>query len=146
MYQGVEASNEEFTSTFPIGSYGYYWELSQHLPDTLEAPIFATFRNASVPNGLEIPGPIDYPRGIIYAVQVGAFRNNLPMSFYYQFAPVVSEEHGDGIHRYTAGFFNTYKEAYGSLKLIKELGYKDAFVVVLNNGKRVKMTEDLKRK
>jgi hypothetical protein len=133
-----------FQSKFAVGSYGYYWELSQNLPDTLIEPIFATFSHPDIPSDAKIPGPVKYPRGIVFVVQVGAFRRDLPLSFYHQFAPVLSEEKGQGIHRYTAGLFVTFQQAKESEQIIKKLGFSDAFVAALKDGKRIPLNEAIR--
>jgi hypothetical protein len=135
------AQTVNFKSQFPFGSYGYYWELSQNLPDSLKEPIFATFTRADIPPDAKIPGPVRYPKGIVFVVQVGAFRRDLPLSFYHQFAPILSEDKGQGIHRYTAGLFVTIAQARESLQIIKNLGFSDAFIAALKDGRRIPLNE-----
>lgn len=122
---------------YPKGSYLDLMQVASQLPDTLRKPIFATFPNAKIPEDFEFPSNIKYPRGIIYVVQVGAFRNKIDPELYRKFSPVVKEAKGDGIYRYTAGFFPKFGSAQIALRQIKQMGFKDAFIVALNDGVRI---------
>ena len=85
------------------------------------------------------PIPIDpvMPDGLIFQVQVGAFRNPIPQDLYKEFAPVMGQELSNGITRYRAGLFRIYKEAKDTRDLIRQKGYSDAFVVVYVDGERL---------
>jgi hypothetical protein len=87
----------------------------------------------------EKPIPIDpvMPDGLIFQVQVGAFRNPIPQDLYKEFAPVMGQRLANGITRYRAGLFRIYKEAKDTRDLIREKGYSDAFVVVYVDGERL---------
>ncbi|MEY2937594.1 MAG: hypothetical protein RL062_183 [Bacteroidota bacterium] len=122
---------------FPKGSYLDLMQIALHLPDTLKQPIFSTFPNTNIPEDFDFPTNIKYPSGLIYVVQVGAFRNKLDPAFYKRFAPVVKEAKGDGVFRYTAGFFPKYGSAQIALRQIKQIGFKDAFIVAIQDGVRV---------
>ena len=50
------------------------------------------------------------------------------------------------MYRYSAGTFNTYREALAYSQQLKQAGIHDAFVVVYQNNRRVRLTEDLKIK
>ena len=75
-----------------------------------------------------------------------AFRKPIPVSFYTKFAPVVKEYKSEGVYRYTAGFFPKYNSAVIALKQVKILGYKDAFIVALQDGKRIEIPKSIKMK
>jgi hypothetical protein len=122
---------------FPRGSYLDLMQIALHLPDTLKQPVFGTFPNTNIPEDFDFPTNIKYPSGLIYVVQVGAFRNKLDPAFYKRFAPVVKEAKGDGVFRYTAGFFPKYGSAQIALRQIKQIGFKDAFIVAIQDGVRV---------
>ncbi len=126
---------------FPKGSYLDLMQRVVNLPDTLKLPIFSTYPSNSIPNDFDFPTNITYPRGIIYVVQVGAFKKKIEPSFYEKFAPVVKEAKGDGVYRYTAGFFPKYGSAQIALRQIKQFGYKDAFIVALKDGVRIPLPE-----
>ena len=91
------------------------------------------------------PIPIDeearIPEGIIFKVQIGAFRNPIPQDLFKGFAPVSGERTGSGITRYTAGIFQQFTSADKAKQEIRNLGYSDAFVVAFRDGKRISIAE-----
>ena len=91
----------------------------------------------------ENPIPLNpkLPKGLIYKVQVGAFRNPIPQNLFKGFAPISAEKVKDDITRYRVGYFKTLKNANDAKNQVRSLGYKDAFVVALNNGSRIKLSE-----
>ena len=91
----------------------------------------------------ENPIPLNpkLPKGLIYKVQVGAFRNPIPQDLFKGFAPISAEKVKDDITRYRVGYFKTLQNANDAKNQVRSLGYKDAFVVALNNGSRIKLSE-----
>ena len=89
------------------------------------------------------PIPINpkLPDGLIYKVQVGAFRNPIPQDLFRGFAPISAEKVRDDITRYRVGYFTSYNEANSAKNQIRGSGYIDAFVVALNNGNRITLSE-----
>ena len=59
------------------------------------------------------------------------------------FAPISAEKVRDDITRYRVGYFKTYQDANKAKNQIRGLStsYRDAFVVAINNGKRIKLSE-----
>lgn len=92
---------------------------------------------------VEQPIPLNpiMPEGVVYKVQVGAFRNAIPQDHFGKFAPLAGEELNNGIIRYTAGLFVAYNTADGAKEQIRDIGYQDAFVVAFRNGKRISLAE-----
>lgn len=88
-----------------------------------------------------IPIDVPLPDGIIYKVQVGAFRNPISQDLFKGFAPLMGEKVSTGITRYTAGIFLDFANADEAKKGIRALGYKDAFVVAFKDGKRINVSE-----
>jgi len=78
---------------------------------------------------VEQPIPLNplMPEGVVYKVQVGAFRNAIPQDHFGEFAPLAGEELNNGITRYTAGLFVAYNAADGAKEQIRAIGYQDAF-------------------
>ena len=93
----------------------------------------------------ENPIPLNpkIPKGLIFKVQVGAFRNPIPQDLFQGFAPISAEKVRDDITRYRVGYFKTYQDANQAKNQIRALSssYRDAFVVAINNGKRIKLSE-----
>ncbi len=139
-------SQRFFQKEFPVNSYNYLMQYGANLPDTLKQAVFKTFKNPSIDEDAVFAENVRYPKGLIYVIQVGAFRKPIPVSFYKSFAPVVKEYKSEGVYRYTAGFFPKYNSALIALKQIRNLGYKDAFIVALQDGKRIEIPKSIKVK
>ena len=88
-----------------------------------------------------IPINTELPSGIIYKVQVGAFRNPIPQDLFKGFTPLMGEKLPNGITRYTAGIFTAEDAANAAKNEIRNLGYTDAFVVAFKDGKRISIAE-----
>ena len=88
-----------------------------------------------------IPLNVRAPKGLVYRVQVGAFRKPIPQNLYSSFNPVSGELSPNGLTLYMAGYFNNAKNAVSARKQIQELGYSDAFVVAYCNGKKITLGE-----
>ncbi len=85
-----------------------------------------------------IPVNPPLPDGIIFKVQIGAFKNPIPQNSFKGLSPIAAEKiKGSKFTRYLAGLFNTYEGARAALSEIKTIGYSDAFIVAYKNGKRV---------
>ena len=84
-----------------------------------------------------IPVNNEMPKGIIYQVQVGAFRNKIDPSIFNGLSPLVGEKTSSGIIRYKVGYFRGFKSANMAKGRIRNLGYRDAFVVVFFDGQRI---------
>ncbi len=91
------------------------------------------------------PIPVDskIPDGLVFRVQIGAFKNQLPNNAFKGLSPVNAETVGNGYLRYTAGNFNQLENANAVKNDLRNLGYNDAFVVVYYNGKRILLNEAL---
>jgi len=74
----------------------------------------------------------------IYGVQLGAFKEAVPVSRFKDLKNVDAFMDKDGWIRYVVGHFSIYSQAESLLKIILEKGYIDAFVVNVNNEKKFK--------
>ena len=85
------------------------------------------------------PIPVDpvMPEGLIFQVQVGAYRNPIPQDLFGPYAPIMGQKLDNGITRYRAGLFKKYEEAIQARNEIRTKGYSDAFVVVYVNGEKL---------
>jgi hypothetical protein len=88
-----------------------------------------------------IPVGVRLPEGLVYKVQVGAFRKAISQTLYNDFAPVSGEELANGITRYTVGVFAEEILANEAKKEVRDLGFSDAFVVAYLNGVRISLRE-----
>ena len=113
------------------------------VPREVKQAIFVTLnRNESAyDENKPIPTKTSLPDGIVYKVQVGAFRNKIPASTFKGFAPLMAEPTGTGITRYTAGLFAEENTATAARNEIRKIGYPDAFVVAFLNGERISISK-----
>jgi hypothetical protein len=89
-----------------------------------------------------IPMEVEQPTGLVYRVQVGAFAKPVPEDKFREFRPVSGEKiPNSAITRYLAGYFNNVNKGIIARDQIRQLGYKDAFLVAYCNGKRVSIAE-----
>ena len=109
-------------------------------PTVVASPIFK--RTTKAVHSSENPIPIDAkdPSGLIYRVQVGAFRNRIPQDLYDAFAPVTGKKLDNGITRYMVGFFPAFTQANNTKNEVRGIGYRDAFVVAYYNGERISIS------
>ncbi len=91
------------------------------------------------------PIPIDSkpPDGLVFRVQIGAFKTRPANNSFRGIKPVNGETAGNGYTRYTAGNFTKMELATGVKNDFQKNGYPDAFIVVYFNGKRITMAEAL---
>ena len=81
------------------------------------------------------------PSGLIYRVQLGAFRKPVSIDKFREFSPVSGEVLANGLTCYLAGFFNNATLAINARKEIRNFGYADAFIVAYCDGKRISLAE-----
>ena len=110
-------------------------------PSTINEAIFGFTEASPYSEGQPIPIDPVLPSGVIYKVQVGAFRNAIPQDLFSDFAPLAGEALQNGITRYTAGLFIDYTNANVAKSDIRDLGYSDAFVVAFRDGQRISLAE-----
>ncbi len=89
------------------------------------------------------PIPIDekIPDGLVFKVQIGAFKAPLPNNTFKGLTPVIAQTTPSGYIRYMAGNFEQYGSANAVKNDLRNLGYNDAFVVAYYNGKRINLSE-----
>jgi hypothetical protein len=81
------------------------------------------------------------PEGLVFKIQIGAFKNPLPASTFSGLQPLSGETTRPGWIRYCVGMFRTFEPANAVKNEIKKTGYKDAFVVAYYNGKRIDLND-----
>ena len=72
----------------------------------------------------------------LYGVQLGAFKEVIPVNRYKDVKNVDAFMDKEGLMRYVVGHFSFESQARSLLNLIKNKGYEDAFVVNVNNEKK----------
>jgi hypothetical protein len=83
--------------------------------------------------------------GLVFKVQIGAFKDEVPLEIANQFLKIASKgiksyKDSNGLTIYTLGGFRSYEEA---LQLRNEIAgtVKDAFIVAYNNGNKISVEE-----
>jgi hypothetical protein len=89
------------------------------------------------------PIPINppLPEGLVYKVQIGAFKKPIKQTAFKGLEPIAGETTGKGYTRYTAGIFRDLGKANSAKNRVHKIGYRDAFVVAFYNGKRISMKQ-----
>jgi hypothetical protein len=91
------------------------------------------------------PIPVDppLPQGLIFKVQIGAFRNPLPPEHFVGLSPMTAEKLPNGITRYTVGIFREIDAARKARAQVQGVGYSDAFIIAYLNGERIPLNRAL---
>lgn len=91
------------------------------------------------------PIPIDpkLPEGLVFKVQIGAFKAPLPDNTFKGLSPIIAQTTPNGYIRYLAGNFDKFESANAVKNDLRALGYSDAFVVGYYNGQRISVSEAL---
>jgi seryl-tRNA synthetase len=82
-------------------------------------------------------------KGVLFKVQIGAFRNKDLSKYFDASNNFGGEVDTDGTQRYTLGNFTDYWEADKFKKYLREMGVKDAWIVPYKDGRRVPMKDVL---
>ena len=89
------------------------------------------------------PNDMDFSRGVVFKVQIGAFRNK-DLQKYFDNNPNLGGEVKEGEpQRITIGIFRDYWEADQFKKYMREMGVKDAWIVPYRDGERVEIKDVL---
>ncbi|QOI96755.1 MAG: Ezrin/radixin/moesin family protein [Flammeovirgaceae bacterium] len=87
--------------------------------------------------------PMDFSKGVVFKVQVGAFKNK-DLSKYFDNNPNFGGEVRENEpQRVTIGIFRDYWEADQFKKYMREMGVKDAWIVPYKDGQRTEIKEVL---
>lgn len=87
--------------------------------------------------------PMDFSKGVVFKVQVGAFKNK-DLAKYFDNNPNFGGEVKDNEpQRVTIGIFRDYWEADQFKKYMREMGVKDAWIVPYRDGQRTEIKDVL---
>jgi tetratricopeptide (TPR) repeat protein len=85
-----------------------------------------------------IPVGLQLPEGIVYRIQLGVYSKSIPQSHFGGLQPVTAEYLQDGkIIKYYVGIFGSFEKADSSLKKVKNMGFKEAFVIAYYNNRKI---------
>lgn len=82
----------------------------------------------------------DFSVGVVFKVQVGAFRK-IDLSKYAKTAKDFSQEEGEELRKYIIGNFRNYDDANVLKRYLREMGLQDAWIVPYRDNKRVPLKE-----
>ena len=130
-------SNAPTTSTpRPIASTPLPAGLPYMIPEILVNDMFE-LRSADSREPTPIPMDAQMPEGVVFKVQVGAFRSAISETVFSDMTPVMGERTDNGYIRYTAGMFTGFDQAAQAKDKVRDRGYRDAFVVAYRDGNRI---------
>lgn len=105
----------------------------------LEADVFTLLPATGQPRTIVMDGPL--PAGLVYKVQIGAFKYPISDELFSDMTPVSGETLDNGMVRYMAGMFTQFTSADAAKQQVRDRGYRDAFVVAYMDGKRISLSE-----
>jgi hypothetical protein len=89
------------------------------------------------------PSPMDFSKGLVFKVQVGAFKNK-NLAKYFDNNPNFGGEVKEGEpQKVTIGIFRDYWEADTFKKYLREMGVSDAWIVPYKDAQRVDIKDVL---
>ncbi len=86
---------------------------------------------------------IDDTKGVVFKVQIGAFKNKDLSKFLKVGENFTGETDENGLKKYSLGVFKDYWEADTFKKYLREMGVKDAWIVSYKDGQRVPIKDVL---
>ncbi|WP_291860198.1 hypothetical protein [Marinilabilia sp.] len=81
--------------------------------------------------------------GIIFSIQIGAFIGQ-DLAKFNDNMITLHQHSSENINQFTLGLFTSYQEALEFKEMVNTIGFKDAYVTALKDGKRIKIQEALK--
>jgi len=82
----------------------------------------------------------DFSKGVVFKVQVGAFRK-VDLEKYAETSKDFSQEEGEELRKYIIGNFRNYEDANVLKRYLREMGVDDAWIVPYRDGQRVPLKE-----
>jgi len=102
-----------------------------------KAPNFSILSKSPYSDSNQIPIDEPLPDGVVYKIQLGAFSKALPPNTFKGLSPLSGEKLVSGATKYYVGMFWLYDDAYDALRKVRELGFKDAFIISFYNRKPI---------
>jgi hypothetical protein len=85
----------------------------------------------------DLPDFAKTPKGLFFAVQIGAFKNKMSPRDFANLSEVIEVPGPTELFHYIAGFHNNLDDALRSRAQIKGVGYEGAFIVAYCDGERI---------
>lgn len=90
-----------------------------------------------------VVNPMDFSKGVIFKVQIGAFKNKDLAKYFDNNPNLGGEVKENEPQKITIGIFRDYWEADKFKKYMREMGVKDAWIVPYKDGQRVEIKDVL---
>lgn len=114
-------------------------ELNSAKAEAQRAAAQAQQQPATTQRGVQVNDQV----GIVFKVQIGAFKNKDLSKFKDAGSSFSMETDENGVMSYSLGVFRDYWDADTFKKYLREMGVKDAFIASYKDGKRVPIKEVL---
>ena len=116
-------------------------DLSEEMLKVVNKDVFTTEKDNFYNEKVPVPEDIEVPKGVVYRVQIGFFRSQLPSNHFAGIFPVSTQKVDKVYYRYLAGNFARYEDAKEAKIKLVEKGYQDSFVVAFIDGKKASINE-----
>lgn len=140
---GTDPRNERPSVARPIAEIPLAEAPEMVFPEVLVNDMFA-FRSTGERKPAPIAMDARLPSGIVFKVQIGAFRSPISEENFSDMTPVMGEHTETGFIRYTAGLFTGFQQAAKAKDRVRDRGYRDAFVVAYRDGVRIPLGEAMR--
>ena len=111
-----------------------YQAAQRELENLKKEPVQQPAYNPNVVNGE------DFSVGVVFKVQVGAFRK-MDLEKYAETSKEFSQEEMEELRRYVIGNFRNYEDANVLKRYLREMGVEDAWIVPYKDNRRVPLKE-----
>lgn len=106
-------------------------------------PVYSVFKILSDTEGAAtgtVPVDTPAPEGLVYRIQLAAFRNPVDASLFKGLSPLYGRYSAEkGVNYYYAGLFRKLDDARQALPAVKSHGFADAFIIALMDNNQVSM-------
>ncbi|MBL4594902.1 MAG: hypothetical protein JKX68_13975 [Flavobacteriales bacterium] len=120
-------------------------DLSEEMLKIVNKDIFTTEKEGFYNENIPVPSDVEVPKGLVYKVQIGFFKSQLPPEHFQGIFPLSSQKVDDVYYRYVAGNFAKYEDVKAAKIAISEKGYSDSFIVAYIDGNKVSISEALEK-
>ena len=101
---------------------------------------FAVLAEPAYSNANPIPVDIRLPAGLVYTIQLAAYKNPVPPSLFKGLYPLYAKRKPEnGVTFYYTGLFRTHEAAIQALAKVRGEGLSDAFIIALMDEVRISM-------
>ena len=101
---------------------------------------FAVLSSPAYGDANPIPFDIKLPAGLVYTIQLAAFKNPVQPSIFKGLYPMYGKKKPDnGVNYYFTGLFRVHEDARQALSKVRSEGFSDAFVIAMMDDTQVSM-------